>query len=294
MAAGAQYCAQGPVLVYVDLGRQRATVYRNGIRIGVSTISSGKHGYDTPTGVFTILEKDKDHHSSTYDDAPMPYQQRLTWNGVALHAGNLPGFPASHGCVRLPMEFAKKLFTVTPMGGTVVIAGGHEDPVKRPAAGVLAPAMAGVTPQPLRRSPPTRTSPGTRRQPDRPGLDHHLDRRPAGGGAAQRDRDRPRARRRSSSRRPPAQVMTLTGGDRPRMDPGRVSDLAGQPAEIISDRAGRADAPAGRFRRRMRSVMTPRNDGAGHPGQRQRRDHRAPNDGDGRRESGATKKSEQS
>ena len=78
----------------------------------------------------------------------MPYQQRLTWEGVAIHAGNLPGFPASHGCIHLPMAFAKNLFGVMPMGGTVVIAGGHEDPVKRPAAGVLAPAMAGVTPVP--------------------------------------------------------------------------------------------------------------------------------------------------
>ena len=138
----------GPVLVYVDLGRQRATIYRNGVRIGVSTISSGKDGYETPTGVFTILEKDKDHRSRTYDDAPMPFQQRLTWKGVALHAGNLPGYPASHGCVRLPMEFAKKLFELTPMGGTVVIAGGHSDPVKRPPAGVLAPVLAGVTPPP--------------------------------------------------------------------------------------------------------------------------------------------------
>ena len=143
-----QIAKSGPVLVYVDLSRQRATVYRNGVRIGVTTISSGKDGYETPTGVFTILEKDRDHRSRTYDDAPMPFQQRLTWKGVALHAGNLPGFPASHGCVRLPLEFAKKLFEVTPMGGTVVIAGGHEDPVKRPAAGVLAPAMAGVTPAP--------------------------------------------------------------------------------------------------------------------------------------------------
>src|SRR6185295_3160171 len=143
-----QIAPKGPVLVYVDLGRQRATVYRNGVRIGVSTISSGKPGYATPTGVFTILEKDVDHRSRTYDNAPMPYQQRLTWKGVALHAGNLPGFPASHGCVRLPLEFAKKLFEVTPMGGTVVIAGGHEDPVRRPAAGVLAPAMAGVNPAP--------------------------------------------------------------------------------------------------------------------------------------------------
>jgi hypothetical protein len=137
------------VLVYVDLGRQRATVYRNGVRIGVSTISSGKDGHETPTGVFTILEKDKEHHSRTYNDAPMPYQQRLTWMGVAMHAGNLPGYPASHGCVRLPMEFAKKLFTITPMGGTVVIAGGNEDPVKR------VPAEVRRTEYPSARSPLT-------------------------------------------------------------------------------------------------------------------------------------------
>ena len=134
---------RGPVLVYVELDRQMASVYRNGIRMGVSTISSGKPGFETPNGVFTILEKDKDHRSRTYDDAPMPYQQRLTWKGVAMHAGNLPGYPASHGCVRLPMEFAKLLFATTEMGGTVVIAGRHGEPYKRPAAGVLAPARLG-------------------------------------------------------------------------------------------------------------------------------------------------------
>ncbi|HVL29554.1 MAG TPA: L,D-transpeptidase family protein [Sphingomicrobium sp.] len=134
---------KGPVLVYVDLDRQLASVYRNGIRMGVSTISSGKPGHETPNGVFTILEKNKEHYSRTYDNAPMPYQQRLTWKGVALHAGNLPGYPASHGCVRLPMEFAKLLFGTTEMGGTVVIAGRHGQPYKRPAAGVLAPARLG-------------------------------------------------------------------------------------------------------------------------------------------------------
>jgi len=136
----------GPVLVYVDLDRQRATIYRNGVRIGVTTMSSGKPGFETPTGVFTILEKDKDHRSRTYDNAPMPYNLRLTWKGVAMHAGNLPGFPASHGCVRLPLEFSKLLFASMPMGGTVIIAGGNSDPVRRPAAGVLAPIFAGVTP----------------------------------------------------------------------------------------------------------------------------------------------------
>ena len=167
-----QIAPDGPVLVYVDLGRQRATVYRNGVRIGVSTISSGKDGHETPTGVFTILEKNKEHRSKTYNDASMPYQQRLTWLGVAMHAGNLPGYPASHGCVRLPMEFAKKLFEVTPMGGTVVIAGGNEDPVKRPAAGVLAPAMAGVTPQAARCSRPRRIYLEPAGGSERAGVDH--------------------------------------------------------------------------------------------------------------------------
>jgi len=138
-----QIATKGPVLVYVDLDRQLATVYRNGVRIGVTTISSGKDGYETPRGVFTILEKDEDHKSRTYDDAPMPFQQRLTWKGVALHAGNLPGFPASHGCVRLPLQFSKLLFKTTEMGGTVVIAGSHGEPFKRPPAGVLTPAQVG-------------------------------------------------------------------------------------------------------------------------------------------------------
>lgn len=113
----------GPVLVYVDLSRQIATVYRNGVRIGVTTISSGKPGHETPTGVFTILQKDAKHRSSKYNDAPMPYQQRLTWDGVALHAGGLPGYPESHGCVHLPFEFSRQLFSITSIGATVVIQG---------------------------------------------------------------------------------------------------------------------------------------------------------------------------
>lgn len=138
----------GPILVYVDLTRQVATVYRNGVRMAVTTVSSGKPGHDTPTGVFTILQKDADHHSSRYNDAPMPFTERLTWDGVALHAGGLPGYPSSHGCVHLPLEFAKKLFGIEALGGTVVIAGGHTAPVLRPAAGLLEPAVAGATPPP--------------------------------------------------------------------------------------------------------------------------------------------------
>lgn len=112
---------RGPVLVLVSLPEQRAYVYRNGVRIGVATVSTGKPGYETPTGVFTILQKKREHYSNLYDDAPMPFMQRLTWDGVAMHAGRVPGYPASHGCVRLPHAFSEKLFEVTARGMTVVI-----------------------------------------------------------------------------------------------------------------------------------------------------------------------------
>ena len=145
-----QIAPSGPVTVYVDLSRQLATVYRNGVRIGVSTVSSGKPGYDTPTGVFTILQKDADHKSNVYNSAPMPYQQRLTWDGVALHAGGLPGYPESHGCVHLPMGFAKALFAVTPMGGTVIVAGeAGQGAMMTQAAGVLGPIPGVAASAPL-------------------------------------------------------------------------------------------------------------------------------------------------
>jgi hypothetical protein len=118
----------GPVAVVVSLPEQLVHVYRNGIRIAVSTCSTGRPGHETPTGVFVVLQKDKNHHSSTYDDAPMPNMNRLTWSGIALHAGNLPGYPASHGCVRLPLDFSAKLFEVTHLGTPVIIAGSHSDP----------------------------------------------------------------------------------------------------------------------------------------------------------------------
>ena len=103
----------------------------------VSTVSTGKKGHETPTGVFTILQKNKDHRSNLYDDAPMPYMQRLTWDGIALHSGNLPGYPASHGCVRMPDGFAKRLFAETELGMTVIVS---NDKVASPE-NLLNPAM---------------------------------------------------------------------------------------------------------------------------------------------------------
>jgi len=111
----------GPVVALVSIPQQVIHVYRNGILIGRSSVSTGAPGRGTPSGVFTILEKQKSHYSRTYDNAPMPNMQRLTWSGVAMHSGKIPGYPASHGCIRLPYDFSKLLFEVTSKGGTVVI-----------------------------------------------------------------------------------------------------------------------------------------------------------------------------
>lgn len=129
----------GPMVLLVNLKTQRAYAYRNGVRIGASTVSTGKDGHKTPTGVFTILQKNKDHVSNIYKGAKMPYMQRLTWDGIALHAGNLPGYPASHGCVRLPLEFSKKLFETTSLGMTVVVVDEAVTPKSVADDAVLAP-----------------------------------------------------------------------------------------------------------------------------------------------------------
>ncbi|MFO1206954.1 MAG: L,D-transpeptidase [Burkholderiales bacterium] len=132
----------GPIVVVVSLPEQRADIYRNGVRIGVATVSTGKTGHQTPTGIFTVLQKDADHHSKKYNNAPMPYSERLTWDGVALHAGGLPGYPSSHGCVHLPSEFARKLFQISPMGMTVVIANAQSAPVDVTHPAALSPVDA--------------------------------------------------------------------------------------------------------------------------------------------------------
>lgn len=139
----------GPLVMVVSITEQRAYVYRNGIAIGVTTVSTGRAGHETPTGVFTILQKDKDHRSTIYDSAPMPYMERLTWGGVALHAGGLPGYPESHGCVHLPSEFARLLFGITSTGMTVVIGSDATAPRNVAHPGFLAPVSA-ATGEPLK------------------------------------------------------------------------------------------------------------------------------------------------
>ncbi len=133
---------EGPVAIIISVPKQRVYVYRNGIQIGVATCSTGKDGYDTPTGVFTILQKEKEHYSNAYNDAPMPHMERLTWDGIALHAGKLPGYPASHGCVRLPPAFAEKLYGITQVGTPVIIAGDYTHPADVVDPGLLLGAQA--------------------------------------------------------------------------------------------------------------------------------------------------------
>jgi lipoprotein-anchoring transpeptidase ErfK/SrfK len=113
--------ARAGVRVVISLPLQRAYVFNHGELLWSAPVSTGKRGHPTPVGTFPILQKKVHHRSSKYDDAPMPYMQRLTWYGIALHAGHVPGYPASHGCIRLPRSYAKKLFNLTGHGTRVTI-----------------------------------------------------------------------------------------------------------------------------------------------------------------------------
>jgi len=124
---------QGPLMILISIPEQEMHVYRNGIMIGRSSVSTGSKGHDTPGGVFSILEKQQSYRSKKYNDAPMPNMQRLTWTGIAMHSGQLPGYAASHGCVRLPYDFSQLLFSTTNRGGTVIIGDG-KTPVPRLAS----------------------------------------------------------------------------------------------------------------------------------------------------------------
>jgi len=111
----------GPLSVVISINQQRLTVYANGQPFAHSPVSTGVPGHPTPQGVFSVIQKNLHHRSNIYSDAPMPYMQRITWSGVAMHEGKLPGYPASHGCIRLPREFAQRLWGMTRVGARVII-----------------------------------------------------------------------------------------------------------------------------------------------------------------------------
>lgn len=143
--------ASGEVEVVVSIPLQKAYVYRGGTLIGASTVSTGKPGHDTPAGRFNILQKREKHFSNLYDNAPMPFMQRLTWDGIALHAGAIPGEPASHGCIRLPKTFAAKLFAATELGATVLVVDDAPSPEAAYAmlSGQSVPVAMGGPDEPL-------------------------------------------------------------------------------------------------------------------------------------------------
>jgi len=111
----------GPIYMVISIGKQRIHVYDGDRLIGIAAVSTGMKGHRTPTGDYPILQKRQWHRSNLYSNAPMPFMQRLTWDGIALHAGHNPGYPASHGCIRLPYAFARQLFAMTKIGTPVAV-----------------------------------------------------------------------------------------------------------------------------------------------------------------------------
>ena len=160
--------AQKGVLIVVSIPSQRLFVFKDGAEWGRTTVSTGRRGYGTPAGTFTILQKQVKHRSRTYGNAPMPYMQRLTWSGVALHAGHVTGAPASHGCIRLPWDFARQLYALTnPASTSVVILRqplDYADAAKSAALGVPAPLQTrpvqqAYAPPPQPQAPPALPQP---------------------------------------------------------------------------------------------------------------------------------------
>ncbi len=139
-----------PIMAIVSIKTQQVTFYDADGWILRAPVSTGTTGRETPAGVFAVIEKDKDHHSSLYDDAWMPNMQRITWNGIALHGGPLPGYAASHGCVRMPYDFAEKLFDKTPMGMRVIISPDDAAPVAFSHPALFVPNADAIAAAPAR------------------------------------------------------------------------------------------------------------------------------------------------
>jgi hypothetical protein len=139
-----------PIMAIVSIKSQQVTFYDSDGWILRAPVSTGTTGRETPAGVFALIEKDKDHHSTLYDDAWMPNMQRITWNGVALHGGPLPGYAASHGCVRMPFGFAEKLFDKTQIGMRVIISPENAEPVAFSHPALLVPKAEAIAAVPAR------------------------------------------------------------------------------------------------------------------------------------------------
>src|SRR6266550_8611081 len=148
--AAAPRHAGEPLMAIVSIKSQHVTIYDADGWILRAPVSSGTTGRETPAGVFTVLQKDKDHHSNLYDDAWMPNMLRITWSGIALHGGPLPGYAASHGCVRMPYGFAEKLFDKVRIGMRVIIAPHDTEPVELSHPALFVPKSEAIAAAPAR------------------------------------------------------------------------------------------------------------------------------------------------
>jgi hypothetical protein len=142
--------AGDPIMAIVSIKSQQVTIYDADGWIFRAPVSTGIKGRETPAGVFSVLEKDKDHHSNLYDDAWMPNMERITWSGIALHGGPLPGYAASHGCIRMPYDFAEKLFGKTQIGMRVIIAPNDAEPIAFSDPKLFAPSADALVAAPAR------------------------------------------------------------------------------------------------------------------------------------------------
>jgi hypothetical protein len=138
---------KGPLQLVVSINTQKVTLFSNGVRVAQGPVSTGVPGHPTPMGVFSVIEKDRYHHSNIYSGAPMPYMQRITWSGVALHEGVLPGHPASHGCIRMSHDFAMKLWPITKLGVRVIVARDELTPTEFAHAKLFVPRSKPAEPQ---------------------------------------------------------------------------------------------------------------------------------------------------
>ncbi|MCZ7659771.1 MAG: L,D-transpeptidase [Xanthobacteraceae bacterium] len=145
--------AKGQLHIVISLNAQRLQVYSDGLRVAESPVSTGTASHPTPTGLFNVIQKNRFHRSNLYSNAPMPFMQRLTWSGIALHEGHLPGYPASHGCIRLPRAFAQELWRTTRLGVRVIVAQDEVAPVA-----IAHAQLAALAPKPDEEEAPTRST----------------------------------------------------------------------------------------------------------------------------------------
>src|SRR5947209_4040751 len=224
----------GPLIISISINRQRLTVYDGDRPVASTVISTGVKGRETPFGVFSVLQKELLHHSNLYNNAPMPHMQRITWSGVALHAGMVTGRPASHGCIRLPAAFATRLYGMTKVGARVIISRNEVAPSEFSSPRLF--TMQEIAPTPTAAALPAADAPAAApRQDAALQPERTTDRIRAAGQVASLDKlpiPRTSATDVNSARKVPQQV---TAADLP---PSAYAEMAPTPQEIAA--AGKA------------------------------------------------------